>query len=100
MGEKIGVIKEKFANASIEQLEEVIELYKDDERASVQKEIEKAYKKMEALAKEMERIISLSKYEKEYETIKETIEEEIIDAVEDKIEAELEDFEEDESKTD
>lgn len=67
MGEKIGVIKEKFANASIEQLEEVIEIYKDDERASVQKEIEKAYKKIEALAKEKERIISLSKYEKEYE---------------------------------
>ena len=67
MGEKIGVIKEKFANASIEQLEEVIELYKDDERSSVQKEIEKAYKKIAALEKEKERIASLSKYEKEYE---------------------------------
>ena len=67
MGEKIGVIKEKFANASIEQLEEVIELYKDDERSSVQKEIEKAYKKITALEKEKERIASLSKYEKEYE---------------------------------
>ena len=67
MGEKVGVIKEKFANASIEQLEEVIEIYKDDERASVQKEIEKAYKKIEALEKEKERTVSLSKYEKEYE---------------------------------
>ena len=67
MGEKIGVIKEKFANASIEQLEEVIALYKDDERASVQKEIEKAYKKIAALEKEKERIAALWKYEKEYE---------------------------------
>ena len=65
--EKISIIKEKFANASIEQLEEVIELYKDDERSSVQKEIEKAYKKITALEKEKERIASLSKYEKEYE---------------------------------
>ena len=67
MGEKIGVIKEKFANASIEQLEEVIALYKDDERASVQKEIEKANKKIAALEKEKERIAALCKYEKEYE---------------------------------
>ena len=65
--EKINIIKEKFTNASIEQLEEVIEIYKDDERASVQKEIEKAYKKIEALEKEKERIVFLSKYEKEYE---------------------------------
>ena len=67
MGEKIGVIKEKFANASIEQLEEVIEIYKDDERASVQKEIERAYKKIAALEKEKERIAALWKYEREYE---------------------------------
>ena len=67
MGEKIGFIKEKFANASIEQLEEVIALYKDDDRASVQKEIEKANKKIVALEKEKERIAGLWKYEKEYE---------------------------------
>ena len=53
MEEKIGVIKEKFAKAAIEQLNEIIQLYKEDSRASVQKEIEKANKKIEALKKEL-----------------------------------------------
>lgn len=66
--EKIGTIKEKFTNASVEQLGEVIQLYKEDDRASVQKEIEKAYKRIAALKKEKERIAALWKYEKEYET--------------------------------
>ena len=66
MEEKIGVIKEKFAKAAIEQLNEIIQLYKEDSRASVQKEIEKANKKIEALKKEKERIDALWKYEREY----------------------------------
>ena len=65
--EKISVIKEKFANVSVEELSKVIELYKEDTRASVQKEIEKAYKKIAALEKEKERIATLWKYEIEYE---------------------------------
>ena len=65
--EKISVIKEKFANVSVEELSKVIELYKEDTRASVQKEIEKAYKKIVALEKEKERIAALWKYEREYE---------------------------------
>ena len=65
--EKISDIKEKFANTSVEELSGVIELYKEDERASVQKEIEKAYKKLAALDKEKARIDALWKYEREYE---------------------------------
>ena len=66
MEEKIGIIKEKFANTAVEQLGEMIELYKADARSSVQKEIEKAYKKIAALEKEKERIQGLWAYEREY----------------------------------
>lgn len=66
MVEKIGSIKEKFANTPVEQLSGVIELYKEDLRQGVQKEIEKAYKKIEALHKEKARIDELWKYEREY----------------------------------
>lgn len=66
MEEKIGSIKEKFANAKVEQLPSVIEEYKSDLRAGVQKEIEKALKKIEALEKEKARTELLWKYEREY----------------------------------
>lgn len=66
MEEKIGSIKEKFANAKVEQLPSVIEEYKLDLRAGVQKEIEKALKKIEALEKEKARTELLWKYEREY----------------------------------
>lgn len=66
MEEKIGSIKEKFANAKVEQLPSVIEEYKSDLRAGVQKEIEKALKKLEALEKEKARTELLWKYEREY----------------------------------
>lgn len=66
MEEKIGSIKEKFAAAPIEQLSSLIEVYKEDFRSGVQKEIEKAYKKMEALEKEIARTEALWKYEREY----------------------------------
>ena len=52
MREKIEFIKEKFAAAKIEQLPAVIEEYRADSRSGVQKEIEKAFRKMEALEKE------------------------------------------------
>ena len=67
MEEKVGIIKEKFANTAVEELQTVIEYYKEDTRASVQKEIEKAYKRIAALEKEKERIAALWRYEKEYE---------------------------------
>ena len=66
MEEKIGIIKEKFANMPVEQLSTLIEVYREDLRAGVQKEIEKAYKKIEALKKEKVRIDALWKYEREY----------------------------------
>lgn len=68
MEEKIGVIKEKFACAAIEQLSDMIELYQYDLRSGVQKEIEKAHKKLEALEKEKARIDTLWKYEREYDS--------------------------------
>ncbi len=66
MEEKIGSIKEKFANTPVEKLREMIEVYTQDSRSGVQKEIEKAYKKIEALEKEKARIDALWKYEREY----------------------------------
>ena len=68
MEEKIGSIKEKFANTPVEQLSYVIELYREDMRSGVQKEIEKAYKKIEALEKEKARVDALWKYEREYDS--------------------------------
>lgn len=66
MEEKIGSIKEKFAHTPVEQLNSMIEIYREDLRQGVQKEIEKAYKKIEALEKEKARIEELWKYEREY----------------------------------
>ena len=66
MEEKIGIIKEKFAAAEIEQLPSIIEVYKSDLRSGVQKEIEKALKKIDALEKEKSRTQNLWKYEREY----------------------------------
>ena len=66
MEEKIGSIKIKFANTPVEDLNKIIEVYKDDARAGVQKEIERAYKKVQALEKEKARIDTLWKYEREH----------------------------------
>ena len=66
MEEKIGSIKEKFAHTPVEQLNSMIEIYREDLRQGVQKEIEKAYKKIEALQREKARIEELWKYEREY----------------------------------
>ena len=66
MEEKIGSIKEKFASVAIEEISNLIEIYKGDLRSGVQKEIEKAYKKIEALEKEKARVDALWKYEREY----------------------------------
>ncbi len=66
MEEKIGSIKEKFANTPVENLNSMIEKYKTDSRAGVQKEIEKACKKIQALEKEKARTNALWKYEREY----------------------------------
>lgn len=66
MEEKIGIIKEKFINAKIEELPLIIDEYRNDLRAGVQKEIEKALKKIDALEKEKVRTNALWQYEREY----------------------------------
>ena len=66
MEEKIGNIREKFQNTPVEELYDLIEVYKADLRLGVQKEIEKAYKKIDALKQEIVRTENLWKYEKEY----------------------------------
>lgn len=66
MEEKIGIIKEKFSNAKIEELPLIIDEYRNDLRAGVQKEIEKALKKIDALEKEKVRTNALWQYEREY----------------------------------
>lgn len=66
MEEKIGIIKEKFSNAKIEELPLIIDGYRKDLRAGVQKEIEKALKKIDALEKEKARTNALWQYEREY----------------------------------
>lgn len=68
MEEKIGIIKAKFAATETSQLPLLIEEYKVDSRMGVQKEIEKALKRIEALEKEKARIELLWKYEREYAT--------------------------------
>ena len=65
LAEKIGSVKEKFANTPVEKLGDVIEVYRADLRSGVQKEIEKAYRKIEALEKEKARTDALWKYERE-----------------------------------
>ena len=64
MEEKIGSIKEKFTNTPVEQLSYLIDIYRSDSRLGVQKEIEKAYKKINALEKEKARVDALWKYER------------------------------------
>ena len=66
MEEKISSIKEKFQAAPVGQLNQLIEFYKADGRSGVQKEIEKACKKLEDLEKEKARTELLWKYEREH----------------------------------
>ena len=68
MEEKIGVVKEKFQNTETEKLCFLIEEYKMDLRTGVQKEIEKAQKRIQALEKEKERTKELWKFEREYDS--------------------------------
>lgn len=66
MERKIQEIKKQFQAASIEQLPELMEAYRDDARAGVQSLIVTAGKRMEALRKEKERTEKLKVYEKQY----------------------------------
>ena len=65
--EKTAQIKERFAKASEAELAVLIEEYKEDARSSVQAEIKRAVKRIEALEKEKARIWQMKAYEREYE---------------------------------
>ena len=62
----IGEIKERFQAASAEELPELIEEYREDERGGVKKLLESAEKKLLALEKEKRRIEKLRVYEEQY----------------------------------
>ncbi len=66
MKEKISKIKEKFQVTRVQDLVELIEVYRQDERVGIKKEIEKAEKKIRDFKAEKERIYQLSRYEREY----------------------------------
>lgn len=66
MEEKISKIKEKFQVTRVQDLVELIEVYRQDKRVGIKKEIEKAEKKIRNFKAEKERIYQLSRYEREY----------------------------------
>ena len=68
MSESISSIREKLQAAGINELPAIFSQYEKDERAGVQKGIERARKRLEAYRKELERCENLKKYEREYET--------------------------------
>lgn len=66
MEQKISEIKSIFQAAELERLPELIEMYKNDDRAGVHTVIASAQKKLDALAKEQERTWQMLKFEREY----------------------------------
>ena len=66
MAVSISEIKAKLQAVSVEELPAFIEIYGADERAGVQKIVETAKKRMEALEKEKARIELLKRYERQY----------------------------------
>lgn len=63
---KIADIKKEFQETAIDEIEAVIDKYKEDERSGVQKMIEKARKDQEKLAKERERLEMMREFEHKY----------------------------------
>ncbi len=61
-----GEIKKLFQAAYEDELPELINIYGNDDRVSVQKLVESARRKLQALEKERQRIDKLKKYEREY----------------------------------
>lgn len=68
MKESITIIREKFLTVKGEDIRKLIQEYQGDERAGVQKEVEKALKRLHSLETEYERTKNLWKYEREYPT--------------------------------
>ena len=62
----IGDIKAQYQAASVDELPEFIEAYKEDERAGVQKLVASANKQLQDLEKEKERIYKLQEFERKY----------------------------------
>lgn len=62
----IGEVRIQFQAASAEELPELIEQYKSDERSGVMRLVEAARKKLAALEKEKQRIEGLRVYEEQY----------------------------------
>ena len=54
--EKIEIIRDKFKNASIETLPELMTTYREDGRIGVGKILERAQKKLDAYNKELDRV--------------------------------------------
>ena len=66
MEERITAIKAKFAAAKEKELEELILLYREDSRAGVRQEVERAEKRILKWEQEKERTAALWKYERLY----------------------------------
>jgi len=64
--EKIGIIKEAFAQALPMEIPELLSLYASDERSGVQKICEKYKKELDKLAAERERMERMRYYENKY----------------------------------
>lgn len=70
MAEKLDVIKEALKNASMEELDSVAAIYREDSRAGVQKLIAQAYKQREAYQKECERVYQMLEFERKFSEYK------------------------------
>ena len=64
--EKIEIIRDKFKNASIEKLPELMTTYREDGRIGVGKILERAQKKLDAYNKELDRVQKMLSYERQY----------------------------------
>ena len=64
--EKIEIIRDKFKDASIETLPELMTTYREDGRMGVGKILERAQKKLDAYNKELDRVQKMLSYERQY----------------------------------
>lgn len=64
--EKIELIRDKFKNASIETLPDLMATYSTDGRMGVTKILERAQKKLDAYDKELQRVQQMLTFEREY----------------------------------
>ena len=64
--EKIEIIRDKFKNASIETLPELMTTYREDGRIGIGKILERAQKKLDAYNKELDRVQKMLSYERQY----------------------------------